>query len=840
MVCVIGANDGLRDVTSASPCLRRSFHPRTARPRAFRLAALLLGTAAVLQTMPALAAPARVRVAPHRAAKAQAAPLPAKPAAAPNALPAPMPPIAQRYAAADAYLGSAMGDLIDNADIAPRFVKGGLFYRTGNRRDQRYHLFDLATQADREVASTASLLAALSAARGQPVTLDEAHIAEVDYDDETGALSLRAFDGAPWRIDAQGKAAPDTKPAQRDLDLPSPDGKTRIVARDFNLYARDVASGREVALTTDGTREQPYGRSIPELSDILREGTEEPAMPVSAQWSPDGRYLLTWRLDTRGVRKLSITQQNPPGSFYPRSFSYVYPLAGADKLPLATRLVIDVKAAMARKKARLVPLQVPAEEILYPSPPDLNWIGGKPRVLWTERGYGQQVVYTADPETGAATVTAREAVHPAVTVTSTMLMPAPELGGELVISERSGWAQLYLVRPDAPDGGTPLTRGNWEVLSVDHLAEDKSSLVVTGVGREAARNPYWRALYRIPLDGSAPVELTPEPLDHDAQVSPDGRWIIDQMSSPTAPTRAVLREAATGRIVRELVHADDSRLVATGYTAPEPFQGLAADGKTPIYGMIFRPAHFDPARRYPVIDNVYTGPTTTDVPATWSEAHRVGGNSLAQIGAIVVMIDGMGTSRRGQAFRLPAWQNLGEVGLDDHIALIRQMAARYPYMDTTRVGVFGGSAGGYDTARFVLRRPDFFKVGVSSSGNHDLRLDKAWWPEVSMGRADAATWERNSNMAVAGQLKGHLLLIHGDIDDNVPVTESFRLAKALMDAGRDVDLVVLPNTTHRVGQPFFFKKLRDYFTMHLLGETPPPLPAPSPLSPIAPAAPAAR
>jgi dipeptidyl aminopeptidase/acylaminoacyl peptidase len=190
------------------------------------------------------------------------------------------------------------------------------------------------------------------------------------------------------------------------------------------------------------------------------------------------------------------------------------------------------------------------------------------------------------------------------------------------------------------------------------------------------------------------------------------------------------------------------------------------------------------------------------------------------------MIDGTGTSRRGQAFRLPAYQNLGEVGLDDHIALIRQMAARYPYMDTGRVGVFGGSAGGYDTARFVLRRPNFFKVGVASSGNHDLRLDKTWWPEVSMGNADEATWERNSNMSVAGNLTGKLLLIHGDIDDNVPITESFRLAKALIDAGRDVDMVVLPNTTHAVYQPFFWKKLRDYFTLNLLGETPPPLGAP--------------
>jgi dipeptidyl aminopeptidase/acylaminoacyl peptidase len=299
------------------------------------------------------------------------------------------------------------------------------------------------------------------------------------------------------------------------------------------------------------------------------------------------------------------------------------------------------------------------------------------------------------------------------------------------------------------------------------------------------------------------------------------------------PTRTVVRDARDGRIVSELARADASALFASGYTPPEPFTGVAADGKTRLYGMIWRPANFDPTRSYPIIDAVYTGPTTTNVPTSWSGAVTAGAGSVAQLGTIVVSIDGTGTSRRGQAFRLPAYQNLGEVGLDDHIAMIRQMAARYPYIDASRVGVYGGSAGGYDAARFVLRRPNFFKVAVASSGNHDLRLDKAWWPEVSMGNPDEAVWERNSNMSVAKNLKGKLLLIHGDIDDNVPVTESLRLANALITAGRDVDVVILPNTTHRVAQPFFWRKLRDYFTRHLLDEKPPvlPLPAPAPAMP---------
>ncbi len=735
--------------------------------------------------------------------------------------PSSQPPIAERYRKADAFLRQNLAKLIVDADLQPAFTDDGkgLLYLKGKAGERSVRFVDLATKQDRVLTDDRALAGKLSAALGKPVPADGLWLARLAYDTAGGALSFDA-QGKRWTLSAKGELS-EAHEAEWNPGL-SPDGRFEIVARDFNLFARELKTGREIALTTDGVREQPYGRGIPQLADILKAGKEEPDMPVSVRWSPDGSKILTWRLDTRGVERLSITQQNP-GGLYPRSFAYVYPLAGAKVLPQATRLVIDVDQAFKDGKAKQVALQIPSESLLYPADPDLGWIGDRVRVQWTERGYGQLVVYSADPKTGAATVVAREAVKPIVTVTSTQIQPQPELGGELVISERSGWAQLYLVKPDAPDGGAALTTGNWEVLSIEHIDPAAKSLVLTGVGRETDRNPYDRTLYRTGLDGAAPRLLTPEPLDHDTRVSPDGRWFVDAMSSPTQPTRTVLRDAADGKIVLELGRADASALAAAGYTPPEPFQGVAADGKTPLYGMIFRPAGYDPKRRYPVIDNVYTGPTTTQVPVEWSESVLAGGNSVAQIGAIVVMIDGRGTSRRGQAFRLPAYQNLGEVGLDDHIAMIKQMAAKHPEMDATRVGVYGGSAGGYDAARFVLRRPEFFKVAVASSGNHDLRLDKAWWPEVSMGLADEATWERNSNMSVAGNLQGKLLLVHGDIDDNVPVTESLRLAQALIKAGRDVDLVILPNTTHAVGQPFFHKKLRDYFTRNLLDEAPPPL-----------------
>ncbi|WP_238537005.1 S9 family peptidase, partial [Caulobacter sp. AP07] len=730
--------------------------------------------------------------------------------------PAPLPPIAERYRRADLFMRGGLGQFVVDDNLQPLFVADGrgVLYRRGKLGQRVITYLNLGDRSQKTVALEAELIRQVSAALEKPPAAPP-RIEAVDFDPRTGALIFTAADKR-WK--STGGSLVEDPVAAFDPAM-SPDGRFKVIARDFNLFVVDNKSGRQVALTSDGSREQPYGRDIPQLPQILKAGVEEPDLPVSAQWSPDGRRLLTWRLDTRGVKRLSITQQNP-GGLYPRSFSYLYPLAGAETLPQAQRLVIDVEQAFRDGAGKIVPLAVPSESLLYPAAPDMSWDGDHVRAQWTERGYGQLVVYSADPISGAAKVVAREKVKPLVTVTSSSLQPSPALGGELAISERSGWAQLYLVKSDAPDGGKALTTGAWEVLSIDHV-DARDGLLVTGVGREKDRNPYYKALYRVSLDGAAPKLLTPEPLDHETKVSPDGRWIIDEMSSPTEPTRTVLRDARDGRQVLELGRADPSALWATGFLPPEPFTGLAADGVTPLYGMIFRPIGYDPKRRYPVIDNVYTGPTTTQTPTSWRDSVSATGASVAQIGAVVVMIDGRGTSRRGQAFRLPAYQNLGEVGLDDHIAMIRQMAVKDPALDITRVGVFGGSAGGYDAARFVLRRPEFFKVAVASSGNHDLRLDKAWWPEVSMGLADEATWERNSNMSVAGNLQGKLLLVHGDIDDNVPVTESVRLANAIIQAGKDVDLVILPNTTHAVYQPFFWRKLRDYFTRNLLDEAPP-------------------
>ena len=307
-------------------------------------------------------------------------------------------------------------------------------------------------------------------------------------------------------------------------------------------------------------------------------------------------------------------------------------------------------------------------------------------------------------------------------------------------------------------------------------------------------------------------------------VSPDGRFFVDNMSFINQPTRSVLRSATDGRILMELGRADISAYLAAGYSLPEPFETMAADGKTMIYGAIFKPAHFDPAKRYPIIEEIYTGPQIIANSPKAFEAAFVARFIMpqAQIGAIGVTVDGRGVAGRSRAFQQPAYQNVHAVGLDDHVAMIRAMAATYRWMDTSRVGLYGYSAGGYDVVRALTERPDFYKVGLTGAGVQDNRLDKAWWNEQWMGKEMGPIWDANSNITWASKLVGKLMIVHGELDDNVPPANSLRLVDALIKANKDFEFLIIPNANHPVmAVPYFWRRQWDFFVRELLGKVPP-------------------
>lgn len=721
---------------------------------------------------------------------------------------APAPDIATRYAAAWQYVRA--GALVTDIDLAPVYVDGGkgVVFRRGAVNQQRVIYADALTGAEQELTNAPTLKAKLPT----DVTGD---IRPTAYDAVARLLKL-TVGGKPFSLNLATGTIEAIAPEPKMEGVVSPDGKRKVISRNYNLYVIDLVTGAETALTTDGVYDQRYGTNYPLLGDMAAANSETPDMPVAVNWSPDSKSILTYRLVRNGSYIWHAVQQTPPGSRFPREFTYVYPTAGAKNVPQFQPVLIDVATAKVRD------LGVPALDMLWPGDPPLWWEGDHILYEWTKRGYGEVDLMEIDPVTGIPVTRVREAMKPLVTVTSSGRQSAPELGGYLNLSERSGWEQLYFVKKgEDPNGGRALTKGEWEVSQIVRVA-DNGPVWVIGNGREKGINPYYNSLYKVGMDGAI-VNLTPEPLDHNVMLADDGKTFVDRMSDVTHPTLILLRDLGDGHVIATLGQADPAALLATGFTPPEPFHTLADDGKTMLYGTIFRPKNFDPSRTYPVIDYVYTGPTTHNSDTTYREALS-SVNAMAQIGAIVVEIDGRGTSQRGKAFRDPAYQNMGEVGIDDHIWVLKAMQKQYPYFDLNRVGVYGHSAGGYDTARFVLRRPDFYKVGVASSGNQDLRLDKAWWPEVTMGLADDATWERNSNVSVAGNLKGKLMLMHGDIDDNVPIAATMALDKALIDAGKPHDLVIFPNRTHDTYTPYFWRLHFDYFTINLLGEAPPPAP----------------
>lgn len=629
-------------------------------------------------------------------------------------------------------------------------------------------------------------------------------------------------DGRPkfFQVDAvSGEQQPagehDHAPEQLDVEPPgtvtSPDGRWTVSAADHDLEVRHRGEAQARRLTRDGRVGHAYGSraglQVPPAAD---------GAPPVVYFSPDSRRILTYRLDYAHVPDLHLLQARDGDRPDLRSFRYAMP---GGPVPQAEWVILDL-ADGTRTDVRHPPTPIWPNSDLQ-----VQWSDDGRRIFFLEEeaGFERAWIRAIDTATGAIRTLLEES-------TDTVLDRQPILkvigdGSELVwSSERDGWRHLYLV--DARKGGIKrrLTRGEWSVQArhgVPHVDAEAGWLYFMAHGREPGRDPYYRHLYRVRLDGTGLALLTPEEADHDVDFSPDGSVFVDTYSRVDSPPVSVLRRAS-GEQVAELQRADVGRLLSAGWRYPQRFTVKARDGSTDLYGVMFLPSHFDPARRYPVIDSIYPGPQATRVPKAFvlSDAQ-----ALAELGFIVVMIDGMGTPGRSRAFREVSHRNLGDAGgLEDHVAGLRQLAQRRPWMDLSRVGIYGHSGGGFASARAILTHPDFYKVAVSSSGNHDQRIYHAGWGERYQGYPQADNYAGLDNASLAGNLEGRLLLVHGDADDNVHPTHTLALVDALIQADKDFDLLILPGQSHafngRAGD-YFIRRRWDYFVRHLLGREPP-------------------
>lgn len=741
------------------------------------------------------------------------------------------------YRRAERFLGDEIRKLAFDGEVAPRWIERTprFWYVTNGPNGKEFILVD-ADQATRGPAFDHEKLAsALSRAAGQAYTARALPFDTIRFVEDGRAIRF-SVQQVSWTCDVSSYACERSKAVDEEeeeagpggprgqaarpprAERASPDRKHVAFVRDHNLWVRVVATGEQIQLSRDGERFYDYATPLPSPTLMVQQGTEDVVQPPAVFWSPDSKKIATYVTDQRNFPRLTIVQSAPPDQFRPKSFSYAYPLPVDYAVPMATMVVFDVE------RRRQTPVAAPPLALLYYGGPSVEWAADAKHFQYreVERGYRRVQLREVETENGAARTIVDERGEPLVD--NYLVITRSFNGGREVVwsSERDGWNHLYLYDAQAASLKHQITKGAWTVRAIHHVDEKARVLFFSAGGREAGRDPYLRHVYRVNLDGTGLALLTPEDADHAASFSPDGRFFVDIYSRADLPTVSVLRRAEDGSVAKELEKADVSRLQATGWKAPEPFRAKAADGKTDLYALIWRPTNFDPKKKYPIVENIYTGPHGSFVPKTFA-AYRNQQQAIAELGFITVFIDGRGTAYRSKAFRDPSYLNVGQgAGGEDHIVVFKQMAAKYPYMDLTRVGIWGHSAGGYDSTHAILAHPEFYRVAVSSAGCHDNRMDKAVWNEQWMGWPVEKHYEEQSNYTLAKNLRGKLFLAHGDVDENVPIAATIKLVDALVKANKDFDFLIMPNRSHGFGSdPYFVRRRWDYFVRHLLGVNPP-------------------
>ena len=612
-------------------------------------------------------------------------------------------------------------------------------------------------------------------------------------------------------------------PAAAPLAVDSPDGKRAAFIRDWNLWIRDLPAGRETQLTTDGVKDYGYATD--------NAGWAKSDRPILV-WSPDSKKIATFQQDQRRVGEMYLVSTQVG---HPKLEAWKYPLPGDDVVAMIERVIID---ADARKVVRLKMEPDQHRGTLCDNLAcrggdwaDIQWAADSASVAFasTSRDHKVTTLRIADPATG----TVREVLQEKVATffesgngrVNWKYLPA---SNEVIwFSERENWGHLYLYDAQSGKLKHAITTGEGNVTQVVHVDEKARVIFFQAVGREKGRDPYFTHLYRVSMDGGAPVLLTPENATHEIFMSDSGKYFVDSYSKPDVPPVAVLRDA-DGKLVMELEKADISKLLATGWKPPTPIVVKARDGATDLYGLMYQPTKLVSGRKYPIINHIYPGPQTGSVGGRTFSPARGDAQALAELGFVVVEIDGMGTPWRSKKFHEAYYGNMADNTLPDQVAGMKQLAQRYAFIDITRAGIYGHSGGGYATAAAMFHYPDFFKVGISESGNHDNRVYEDDWAEKWIGLLDkdealAAAYEKQANQAVAKNLKGKLLLAHGTMDANVPPNNTLLVVDALIKANKDFDLLLIPNAGHGYGTAgnYMTRRRWDYFVRNLLGMEPP-------------------
>lgn len=736
------------------------------------------------------------------------------------------------YARATKFLARNVDPLVDHDVQRVKWLDATHFWYIDHDASGDHVMeMDAATGKAGPAFDQAELAAALGKARGKTVDASKWPRSGFDFRVLPGG-DLDVQLGNDWyRCNLSGvgvcTARDEMLKTGREPGALSPDGKLLAFVRGWNLWVRDLATGKETQLTTDGVKD--YGYATQNAGWVHGDG-------AIVRWSPDSEKIATYRQDQRGVGEM-VTVGTRVG--HPKLDAWPYPLPGDEKVFMIEPVVIDV----ASKK--MLHLEMAPEQRLSTLCDTLACDDGEPYawsdVKWAPDGRTLALVSTSrdrQHETFRVANAATGAVHTAFEFAYKPYYESghgrvnwqylPKTNEAIWPSEQNDWNNLYLYDLRTGKQLRPVTTGEGNVAEVLHVDRATRTLWFVGVGRTPGVNPYYRQFFKVDIDSGKTTLLTPEDADHTITMSPDGKTFVDAYSTPTSPPVTVLRAADDGHVIASVARAGISRLKEIGWVPPTPITVKARDGKTTLYGMLFKPTDFDPAKKYPIIDYVYPGPQTGSVRGRSFSAARLDHQAMAELGFIVVAIDGMGTPWRSASFHHYWYGDMGDNTLPDQVAGIRELAQRFPWIDIDRVGIWGHSGGGNATAAAMFRYPDFFKVGWAESGNHDNRNYENDWGEKYQGllvtNKDGTTnYDNQANQLLAKNLRGRLMLVHGEIDDNVPVGNTYLVVDALIKANRDFDLLILPNQHHGYAgdAPYVMRRRWDYFVRHLAGDTPP-------------------
>ncbi len=730
---------------------------------------------------------------------------------------------AEDYAHAERFLRQHTAPLVFGANVRPNWIDENRFwYRNDISEGYEFVLVDAKMKQRKRAFDHEKLATALSQISAKSYEPFKLPFTSIEFSDGLGSLTF-TVDSFQYTYDIQNNRCikgETTKRISRNL-IVSPDGTCGAFIREHNLWVRDLDTGKETQLTTDGIKDFGYATN--------NAGWTKSDRPVLL-WSPDSKKIATFQHDGLEVGEMYLVTTSVG---HPKLEAWKYPLPEDKVIFRIHRVVIHLDGS------RVVRLQMAPDQhrstvtdhiaLRTGELADAEWSPDSSKFAFVSvsRDHKHVLLRTADPETGAVRDVLEEKVDTFFEsgFNSVNWHVMPESSEVIWFSQRDDWGHLYLYDLETGKLKNRITSGSWNVLQVLRVDSKERVLYFTGAGREQG-DPYFQYLYRIGLDGSDLKLLSPSDANHSFSLSPSGDYFVDTYSTPVEPPVSELRDK-TGRKLLTFEVADISRLEKEGWKPPIPFTVKARDGETDLYGLIFRPTGFDPTHKYPIINYIYPGPQTGSVGSRSFSASRGDTQALAELGFVVVSLDAMGTPMRSKSFHAAYYGNMGDNGLPDQITGMKQLAEQFPWIDIDRVGIYGHSGGGFASTDAILRYPDFFKVAVSGAGNHDNRSYEDDWGEKWQGLLETypdgtTNYDNQANQLLAKNLKGKLLLAHGTMDSNVPMYNTLLVVNELIAANKDFDLILFPNRGHGFSrEPYMMRRRWDYFVKHLMGAEPP-------------------